>query len=126
VPALPWTTTSTPDPTHTYTAFATTLPLTGHRHVPGFLRDTWRLRRQLRTAPGLIGYGLVADLRRATFRTISVWEDDASLRAFAGAEPHRSIMRRIPQRMGTVELRRFEVAGSDVPLTWRGVEDRVP
>ena len=96
MPALPWTTIRTPDPARTYLAYATKLPLTKHRYVPGFLRDTLRIRRQLRSAPGLVGYALLADLRHATFWTVSVWEDEASLRAFAGAEPHRSITRRLP------------------------------
>jgi len=126
MPALPWTTIRTPEPTRTYTAFATTLPLARHRDVPGFLRDTRRIRGQLRTAPGLVGYSLVAELRHRMFRTISVWEDEVSLRAFAGAEPHRTIMRRLSGRMGTTAFHRFDVVGADVPLTWRDVTSRVP
>jgi len=93
--------------------------------VPGFLRDTLRLRRQLATSPGLVGYGLLAELVRKTFWTVSVWEDDASLRAFAGAEPHRSIMRRAPARMGASAFHPFEVTAADLPLGWDDVKHRV-
>src|SRR3954465_13017993 len=97
---LPWTTIVTPDPARTYVAFATRLPLTKHRHVPGFLSDTLGVRRQLGAAPGLVGYSLLAHLGAKTFWTVSVWQDEAALRAFAAAEPHRGITRRAPARMG--------------------------
>jgi heme-degrading monooxygenase HmoA len=125
MPALPWTTVRTPDPTTTYVAFATRLPLSRHRYIPGFLRDTVRIRRQLRGAPGLLGYGLLAELGRATFWTVSVWEDEAALRAFAAAEPHRSVMRRVPARMGASAFRPFDVRGADVPIAWRDVKTRL-
>ena len=100
MPALPWTSIAEPDPDRTYVGFATKLPLTAHRHVPGFLRDTMRIRRQLAASPGLVGYSLLAELGAKTFWTASIWEDEASLRSFAAAEPHRSVMRRVPARMG--------------------------
>ena len=125
MPALPWTTIRTPDPARSYLAYATKLPLAKHRFVPGFLRDTLRIRRQLRSASGLVGYALLADLRHATFWTVSVWEDEAALRAFAGAEPHRSITRRLPGRMGASVLRSFDVAGIDVQVPWPDVKTRL-
>ena len=125
MPALPWTTIHTPDPARTYQAFATKLPLTSHRHVPGFLRDTQRIRRQLSTSDGLVGYGLLAELGAKTFWTVSVWDDEASLRAFAAAEPHRSIMRRVPARMGASQFHPFTVSGADLPLGWDAVKERM-
>ncbi len=125
MPALPWTTIRTPDPDRTYAAFATKLPLTAHRHVPGFLRDTLRIRAQLKSAPGLVGYGLLAELGRRTFWTVSVWEDEASLRTFAAAEPHRSITRRVPGRMGQSVFHAFEVRGAELPLRWPDVQARL-
>jgi heme-degrading monooxygenase HmoA len=125
MPALPWTTISTPDPNRTYTGFATKLPLTSHRYVPGFLRDTMKVRRPLASSPGLVGYSLLAELRAKTFWTVSVWDDEASLRAFAGADPHIAIMRRQPARMGQSAFRTFEVAGRELPLTWPATKDRL-
>jgi len=122
--ALPWTTVSTPDPSRTYVGFATRLPLTGHRHTPGFLVDTRRVRRQLAGAPGLVGYSLLAQLGKKTFWTVSVWEDEAALRAFAAAEPHRDVTRRSPGRMGASRFETFTVAGTDVPLPWAAVRQR--
>ena len=124
MPALPWTTISTPDPGPHLRRVRHELPLTRHRHIPGFLRDTRRVRRQLADAPGLVGYSLLAGLRAKTFWTVSVWEDEAALRAFAAAEPHRDITRRMPGRMGASGFETFTVAGADVPLRWADVRRR--
>ena len=125
MPALPWTSITEPDPDHKYVGFATRLPLTAHRYVPGFLRDTMRIRRQLAASPGLVGYALLAELRAKTFWTVSVWEDEPSLRAFAAAEPHREVTRRVPARMGQSVFRTFAVKGADVPLAWDDVRRRL-
>jgi heme-degrading monooxygenase HmoA len=125
MPALPWTTIRTPDPDLAYIGFGTKLPLTAYRHVPGFLRDTSKVRSQLASSPGLVGYSLLAELRSRTFWTVSVWDDEASLRAFAAAQPHRTIMRRRPGRMGQSKFATFEVRGRDLPLTWPGAKDHL-
>jgi hypothetical protein len=125
MPALPWTTIRTPDPERTYQAFGTKLPLTSALYIPGFLRDTRRIRHQLAAADGIVGYGLLAELRAKTFWTVSVWDDEASLRAFAAAEPHRSIMRRVPGRMGLSAFQPFDVVGTDLPIEWAVVKDQM-
>jgi heme-degrading monooxygenase HmoA len=124
MPALPWTTIAPPDPARTYVAFATKLPLTRHRHIPGFLRDSQRVRRQLAGAPGLLGYALLAGLGAKTFWTVSVWEDEQALRAFSAAEPHRNVTRRTPARMGQSAFRTFAVTGAEIPLPWSDVRGR--
>lgn len=118
MPALPWSQRQPLDPSATYVAMASRLPLRRHRAVPGFLRDTLRIRRQLAEAPGLVGYGLKADLVRKTFWTFSVWEDQAALHAFARTDPHRQIVRRLAARMGKSGFATFTVAGDAVPTTW--------
>ena len=118
MPALPWIQRQPLDPATTYVAMASRLPLRRHRAVPGFLRDTLRIRRQLATAPGLVGYGLKADLLAKTFWTFSVWEDQAALAAFARAEPHRQITQRLVPRMAPTRFATFTVAGDAVPTTW--------
>jgi heme-degrading monooxygenase HmoA len=122
---LPWTSIADPEPGRTYVGFATKLPLTAHRHVPGFLRDARRVRRQLAASPGLVGYALLAELGAKTFWTVSVWEDETALRTFAASEPHRSVMRRVPARMGQSVFRTFAVSGRELPLTWPASKDRL-
>jgi quinol monooxygenase YgiN len=97
---------------------ASRLPLKRHRSIPGFLRDALAIRRQLARADGMVGYALDAELARKTFWTFSVWEDQASLDAFASSDPHRAIIRRLRPLMGPTRFEFFQIPGSDLPLTW--------
>lgn len=118
MPALPWVKRQAVDPDRTYVAMASRLPLARHRSIPGFLRDTLTIRRQLAHAHGLVGYALDAELGRRTFWTFSVWEDRASLDAFAASDPHRAITRRLQPLMGQTRFEFFPIRGSELPLTW--------
>jgi len=118
MPALPWTQRQPVDPDRQYVAMASRLPLRRRRSVPGFLRDTLAIRRQLARADGLVGYALDAELGRTTFWTFSVWQDQASLDAFAAADPHRAITGRLRPLMGQTRFEFFRIPGSDLPPTW--------
>ena len=96
---------------------ASRLPLRRRRSIPGFLRDAMAIRRQLARAHGMVGYALDAELARKTFWTFSVWEDQASLDAFAASDPHRAITRLRPL-MGPTRFEFFQIPGSDLPMTW--------
>src|SRR5579875_944437 len=102
MPALPWTQRRAVDPGRPYLAMASRLPL----------------RRQLARAHGMVGYALDAELARKTFWTFSVWEDQASLDAFAASDPHRAITRRLQPLMGRTRFEFFPIPGSDLPMTW--------
>ena len=118
MPALPWTWRQAADPDRTYLAMASRLPLRRRRSIPGFLRDAMAIRRQLARADGMIGYALDAELARKTFWTFSVWDDQASLDAFAASDPHRAITRRLRPLMGQTRFEFFQISGSDLPMTW--------
>ena len=118
MPALPWSQRRAVEPGRTYVAMASRLPLRRHRSIPRFLRDTLAIRRQLARADGMVGYALDAELARKTFWTFSVWEDQASLDAFASSDPHRAIIGGLRPLMGPTRFEFFQVPGSDLPLTW--------
>ena len=118
MPALPWSTQQAIDPNRQYTAMASRLPLKSYLSLPAFMRDTMRIRRQLATSAGLVGYTLNAKPARKTFWTFSVWESEDALKNFAGAEPHRSIIARLASRMGRTKFEFFPIAGADLPLAW--------
>jgi hypothetical protein len=125
VPALPWLERQPIDPQREYVAMASRLPLKSYRFVPGFMRDTMQIRRQLAQTPGLVGYTLNAGLARKTFLTFSVWEDQASLDRFAAADPHRSIIGRLRPRMMPTRFEFFPISGADLPLSWEQITARV-
>src|SRR5215475_3500621 len=118
MPALSWAQRRAVEPGRTYVAMASRLPLKRRRSIPGFLRGTLAIRRQLARADGMIGYALDAELARKTFWTFSVWEDQASLDAFASSNPHRAIIRRLRPLMEQTRFEFFQIPGSDLPLTW--------
>jgi heme-degrading monooxygenase HmoA len=118
MPALPWVGRQAIDPDREYVAMASRLPLKHYRSIPGFLRDTLAIRGQLAGTSGLVGYALNAELARKRFWTFSIWEDRESLNAFAAADPHRRIIRRLAPLMGQTRFEFFPVTGSQLPMTW--------
>jgi quinol monooxygenase YgiN len=118
MPALPWVERQAIDPDREYVAMASRLPLRHYRSVPGFLRDVLAIRRQLAGTGGLVGYALNAELARRRFWTFSIWEDRESLDAFAAADPHRRIIRRLAPLMAQTRFEFFPVTGSQLPMTW--------
>lgn len=121
MPALPWVQREQVDPDVTYVAMASRLPLARHRSVPGFLRDTLAIRRQLAGAPGLTGYALNAELAKRTFWTFSVWRNREALDAFAVSDPHRQIIARLRPLMGETRFEFFPLPGDQLPMTWEQI-----
>jgi quinol monooxygenase YgiN len=99
------------------------LPLRHYRHIPRFLRATLAIRRQLRTASGLVGYALVAQLFHKTFWTLSAWTDDDSLQAFVRTDPHRTVMARIHPLMEPPTFAFLRLSGRDLPPEWASARD---
>jgi len=69
----------------------TRLRLRSLRFLPGFLRYTLAASRQARASGGLLG-GYVANGPKLTFWTVSVWRDDAAMRAFRAGGAHLKAM----------------------------------
>ena len=111
MPALPWQQMQPTDPEQEYVVMSSRLPLRAYRFIPGFLRDTLRIRRQLRTSGGLVGYGLNAELTRKTFWTYSVWTDKAAIASLIedGADAPETNGVRV--KVGKVNERALQLAG---------------
>jgi len=124
---LPWQSHSRAAPERDYVALLSYLPLSSGWRLPSFLLYTARIRRQLRTSTGLIGYSLRAQLGAKRFWTLSVWEDEAALQAFVAAAPHAAVMSALAPHMGETRFTRWTVKGSGLPIPWgdalkRGVD----
>ena len=125
MPALPWTTRTAPDPDTTYVVMGSRLPLQGFRFVPRFMAHTMKIRRQLASAEGLIGYALNARLTQKEFWTVSVWRSRDDLERFAEADPHARIIRTKRERMAPTTFVFWTCAGRDVPVAWDVVTTRL-
>jgi hypothetical protein len=125
MPALPWKTFSKPDPARDYVAMASRLPLAQYRDILLFLRATMAIRAQLAQASGLVGYSLDAHLARRTFLTLSAWDSQDALDAFARADPHRSRVSIIRPRMRPTTFTFWTVRGADLPISWPEARRRI-
>ena len=114
----PWQSYSAAAPDREYVALLSYLPLNSAWHIPWLVLYSTRIRRQLSTSPGLIGYALRAQIAAKRFWTLSAWEDAAALKAFVAGPPHVTIMKALAPYMGATSFVRWNVKGSELPLTW--------
>ena len=117
---FPWQSHSPAAPERDYVALLSYLPLKTGWSIPRLLLYNARIRRQLRTSAGLVGYSLRAQLAAKRFWTLSVWENETALRAFVAAPPHAAVMKALAPHMGATRFTRWTVKGSDLPLRWDG------
>lgn len=125
MPALPWKQFIEPEPESTYTVMCSRLPLKRHRSIPGFLRDTIAIRRQLAKTPGLVGYALDAKVLAKTFWTLSAWTGNDDLSVFNLADPHHTITGRLRPQMDQAEFVFFTALGSELPPDWSDARRRL-
>jgi quinol monooxygenase YgiN len=112
---LPWKSFRQAVPEREYVAMLTYLPLRSLWNVPQFFYYTGRIQSQLKSAPGLIGYSLLAHVREKRFWTLSVWENDAALERFVGQQPHRQAMLGLRRAMGRHCVCALETQGRGGP-----------
>jgi heme-degrading monooxygenase HmoA len=125
MPALPWIQLSEPQTGATFVVMASRLPLRSYRRIPSFLRATWRIRRQLATADGLVGYSLDAKIASKTFWTLSAWRDQAALDSFARSEPHRALTTATRLHMNPTTFVTWATTASDIPVPWKTARAQV-
>jgi hypothetical protein len=120
---FPWKQWTQVAPGRCYTVVISKLHLKHRRSIPGFMRDTLTIRRQLRSAPGLIGYSLRAELTNKTFWTFSAWENRDRLDEFAGSSPHSQIIQGLRPKTDKPIVKFVDgVDGSQLPWGWAEVK----
>ena len=125
MPALPWKSFALPENDREYSALLTYLPLKRWRAIPKFMRYTSQIQRQLADSEGLIGYALDAKVLSRDFWTLSVWEDEASLRRFVQQNPHEKVMMDLLPHMGQTAFFPFKVDASSIPPDWEDTKRRM-
>lgn len=105
-------------PDKQYVAILSYLPLRSWWALPYFLYCARRIRGQLKTTSGLIGYSLLAHVATKRFWTLSVWESEVALINFVHKNPHNEAMMTLHRFMGGTQFVRWAVRGSQVPPSW--------
>src|SRR5215472_1481095 len=125
---LPWGAAARPaaDGAEAY-VMASKFELTSGWRTPAFLAQAIRAWRQARRSTGVLGVTLRAQPLRLSYWTLSAWTGKAALDAFAGAEPHRTIMRRVRPWAKTATFRFWTAdAGQLTPdRLWAEAERRI-
>jgi quinol monooxygenase YgiN len=114
----------TPDKNREYFALLSSLPLSEYRAIPGFLRFSSQIQKQLRATPGVIGYSLRAKLLSRNFWTLSAWADEKALTDFVAKIPHEQAMQAMMPHMGPTKFTKWKVLGSALPLQWEEAMQR--
>jgi hypothetical protein len=134
---IPWTTPATPATPQVpagrdIVVLGSRFELISAWRSPAFLGYALRIWLQARRSPGIIGLSLRAHPLRATFWTLSAWSSEESLRDFARADPHRSIVAKVRPWAKTVVLRTWTVPGGepgsralDPTAMWQQAEARI-
>ncbi len=125
MPALPWISVRPVDPGTECIVMASRLPLRSYLRIPAFLVWTSRIRRQLATTPGLVGYALDARLLRKTFWTVSAWTGRAELGRFNRTDPHRAATDTIRRGMLPSTFVVWTVRAAELPIHWDEVRARI-
>ena len=87
--------------------------------VPSFVRFGFRIDRQLRHTPGVLGYRVAADVATLAFYHLSAWTDSAAIQDFVGTAPHVHAVDQLGARLGDTAFRYWTVTGSDLPMQFR-------
>jgi len=120
----PWVKFAAPETDGEYIALLSHLPLNKYRAIPGFLRFSSQIQKQLRTTPGVIGYSLRAKLLSRNFWTLSAWADEKTLMNFVAKIPHGQAMKAMMPHMGPTKFTKWKVLGSALPLRWEEAMQR--
>ncbi|MGY1668118.1 antibiotic biosynthesis monooxygenase family protein [Geodermatophilus sp. SYSU D00696] len=99
IPDLPWTAGRAVEGPGV--VLLTELRLRRFTDVPAFFASALAIRRQVAASPGARSLLLRAQPLARTSTTVSWWDDEAAVRAFARTDPHRSAMRRWAPRLRT-------------------------
>jgi heme-degrading monooxygenase HmoA len=124
---LPWSTAGAPSADKDAYVMASKFELTSAWRTPAFMTEAIRAWWQARRSPGVFGVTLRAQPLRRTYWTLSAWTDEAALYAFARAEPHRTIMRRVRPWAKTATFRFWAAPVSELTLArlWTEAERRI-
>ncbi|MFE2995456.1 hypothetical protein ACFXG4_10655 [Nocardia sp. NPDC059246] len=126
MPALPWTKgTHKPAAGDQLHVLTSRLPLRSYADVPRFLYWTMRIRSQLQSAPGCIGFALDAKLITKTFWTLSAWSDKEAMDSFAHSGTHAKMLADMKGRIGNPSFVDSTATTQDIPLSWPDARARI-
>ena len=84
--------------------------------LPTFARFGVVIERQLRGAPGIVGYRTGADITGLGFYHLSAWKNRDAIQEFVHTAPHSKAVDQLTGRLGIIEFRYWTIRGSELPM----------
>lgn len=119
----PWKTVQPIDADREYVAAVTEL-------VPASIRSTGRLFRgarkasvQIARSPGIVGFATLAQPLRKRYQTISLWESEADIDAFARSGDHHELVRTLTRELAAVHSTRWPAPGREGRPHWSRAQE---
>jgi hypothetical protein len=93
----------------------------GLRSLPIVAFHSWRSGRQLRGANGFIG-GYLASGPKLALWTVTVWTDEASMRAYRNSSPHLQAMPKLISSCDEAAVVHWETEDASIPAPGEAAE----
>jgi hypothetical protein len=101
------------------------LSLASFRSLPLFIHYAFKVQLQLGKSKGLIGYSTHARFLSRKFWTLSIWENEQSLRAFVEQSAHGASMKSLDGKADDSGFTSWPVNGSALALDWADARERL-
>ena len=125
-PPSPWKLRAAVDPAREYVGFTSAFYLKSLLRVPAFIRGAMKIMKQADAAPGVVGWSLGFNLFTLDFYTLSVWQDNDSLRRFVREGDHLTSLTQFEHDMRkSTTFVHYKLVGRDVPATWKDALERL-
>lgn len=115
----PWKSNERLDPSRTYVGVATTLDSRHLRTTPMMFVGAQATAKQMKAAPGCIGFASQARPLKKNYRSISVWESEEALRAFVHSGAHGDLVNSTRAEVESFRSVHWTLSGADGRPTWR-------
>lgn len=121
----PWKTLSPLDDRCEYVAVATELVPKSRRSTGRLFRGAHQASSQMAHSPGVVGFSTLAQPLRKRYRTLSVWESEAAVDAFARSGDHHQLVRALAHELDTMTSTRWRIRGDEGRPTWQHAAQRL-
>lgn len=88
-----------------------------------FFDHTYRLHASLDEQPGIIGHAIRRNLFGKEAWTMTVWKDEASMRAFVEGPAHRQAIKESYDALVRARFAVIVVKRDEIPLSWTRAEE---
>lgn len=119
----PWRTVQTIEPDREYVAVVTELTPASIRSTGRLFRGARAATKQIQRSKGIIGFATLAQPLRKRYQTISLWESDGDVDAFARSDDHHELVRTLAPELAAVTNTRWQMAGHDGRPGWKQAQE---